>query len=58
MALMAVLLLFGMTLVARKAVKAVIPKGKPIARGIFCSQCGKENSPEAAFCTNCGQKLH
>jgi len=57
------LFLFGAVLMARKAVKAIIPKmpklpkteSKPI--GNFCSQCGKENAPSAKFCTGCGQRL-
>lgn len=55
-----VLFLFGMALITRKAVKAVIhkiPKKSVTPRSIFCPQCGKENSPSASFCTNCGQKL-
>jgi Tol biopolymer transport system component len=56
------LLLFGMVLITRKAVKAVvtkIPKSAPVAKtkGIFCTQCGKENSDAASFCTGCGQRL-
>jgi len=57
MALTGILLLFGMVLITRKAVKAVIPKGKAARKSIFCTQCGKENSPDASFCTNCGQRL-
>lgn len=64
-ALTGILLLAGMALIARKAVKAVIPKipkiskSKPAlkTKGIFCTQCGKENSATASFCTTCGQKM-
>lgn len=56
-ALTGILLLFGMALIARKAVKAVIPKKRITPRSIFCTQCGKENSPDASFCVNCGQRL-
>jgi len=56
-------LLFGMALITRRAVKAVIPripklpKKESKQKGIFCSQCGKENAANANFCTGCGQKL-
>ena len=61
--LTSILFLFGMALITRRAVKVVIPKipklpqkqSKP--KGIFCPQCGKENSVNANFCTGCGQKL-
>lgn len=58
-----ILLVFGMVLITRKAVKAVIPKipkipkRKTIPKGSFCTQCGKENPPTASFCTSCGQRL-
>lgn len=57
MGLTGILLLFGMVLITRKAIKAVIPKKRVISKGIFCPQCGKENSPDASFCTGCGQSL-
>lgn len=64
MALTSILLLFGIALITRKALKAVTPslkrRGETVSKGtkdFFCSQCGKENSPEASFCTNCGQRL-
>lgn len=57
--LMVLSLLFGMALITRKAVKVVIPKRRVAPpRGIFCPQCGKENSSLASFCTSCGHKLH
>lgn len=61
-ALTGLLFLFGMVLITRKMVKAVIskiPKSKPVpkTKGIFCSQCGKENLATASFCTGCGQRL-
>jgi|GEM_PF-3597582 len=55
-----ILFAFGMVLIARKAVKAAIPKlpkKESKQKGIFCSQCGKENAANANFCTGCGQKL-
>lgn len=57
-ALAGILLLLGIALIARKAINAVVPRSRAVPKGIFCPQCGKENSPSASFCTNCGQKLH
>jgi hypothetical protein len=57
MAMTGILLIFGIVLMTRKAIKAVVPKRKTVSKGIFCTQCGKENSPAASFCVNCGQKL-
>ncbi|MDI6744903.1 MAG: zinc ribbon domain-containing protein [Thermodesulfovibrionales bacterium] len=61
-ALTGILLLFGMVLITRKAVKVTIskiPKSTPApkTKGIFCPQCGKENSANANFCTGCGQRM-
>lgn len=62
LALTGLLLFLGMALIARKAVKVVVHKipkrsGKVAPRGIFCPQCGKENSAGASFCTNCGRGI-
>lgn len=57
-ALTGISLLFGMALIARKAINAVVPRVRAAPRGIFCPQCGNENSPSASFCTSCGHKLH
>jgi Tol biopolymer transport system component len=61
-ALTGLLFLFGMVLISRKAVKAVvtiIPKSTPVAKtkGIFCTQCGTQNPESASFCKKCGQRL-
>jgi len=58
LALSGIFLFFCMAVITRKVVRAIIPKGKVISKGIFCGQCGKENSPSASFCTNCGQRLN
>lgn len=57
--IIAILLIFGMALLLRKVPKIlkIQSRGKISLRGVFCTQCGKENSPTATFCTNCGHRI-
>lgn len=52
------LLLFVGVVIVSKMIKPGIPKSRIVSRGIFCTQCGKENPATASFCTNCGQRLN
>jgi len=52
-----ILSLFGIFLIARKTIKAVVPEVKVASRSVFCTQCGKQNPASATYCTICGEKL-
>ena len=56
-----ILLLFGMALITRRAVKAAAAKPKPESKvsagGDFCTNCGTQNPESASFCKKCGQRL-
>jgi len=41
----------------REEAKALLGTSAPFSSLRPCSQCGEENSHEAKFCSNCGQKL-
>ena len=33
------------------------PYSAPVTENKFCTQCGTKNSPDANFCSHCGNKL-
>lgn len=63
LALTGLLLVFGIVLITKKAVKAIAVKprsaaeSKVSARGDFCANCGTQNPESASFCKKCGQRL-
>ncbi len=42
--------------IARETFRQSVPPPPP-AKGRFCTKCGKENTPDSAFCCACGNKL-
>ncbi|MGQ9619128.1 MAG: LppM family (lipo)protein [Candidatus Aminicenantia bacterium] len=57
MVMAGLILLFAGVVIVRKIIKTEIPKGKVASRGVFRTQCEKENPATAFFCINCGQRL-
>ena len=51
------LLALAVVLIALGSRKSGVERVVPAPSGKFCPKCGRENSAESVFCTNCGQRL-